>query len=72
METSNCWEHLVRGLAGKALPMLLLVSSVVGAVIGIAILMVQKRAAHGDRLRPKPCVAGIITLFFGPQLRQLF
>ncbi len=57
----------------QALPMLLLVSSVVGAVIGIAILMVQKKGRHtAIAFGPYLAIAGIITLFFGPQLRQLF
>jgi len=57
----------------QALPMLLLVSSVVGAAIGIAILMVQKKGRHtAIAFGPYLAVAGIITLFYGPQLRQLF
>ena len=57
----------------QALPMLLLVSSVVGAVIGIAILLVQKKGRHtAIAFGPYLAIAGIITLFFGPLLRQLF
>ena len=47
--------------------------AVVGAVIGIAILMVQKKGRHtAIAFGPYLAIAGIITLFFGPQLRQLF
>ncbi len=57
----------------QALPLLLLVSSVVGAVIGIAILVVQKKGRHtAIAFGPYLATAGLITLFFGPQLRQLF
>lgn len=57
----------------QALPLLLLVSSVVGAVIGIAILLVQKKGRHtAIAFGPYLAIAGLITLFFGPQLRQLF
>jgi leader peptidase (prepilin peptidase)/N-methyltransferase len=56
----------------QALPMLLLVSSVVGAVIGIAILVVQKKGRHtAIAFGPYLTVAGLITLFFGPRLYQL-
>lgn len=56
----------------QALPMLLLVSSVVGAVIGIAILVVQKKGRHtAIAFGPYLTIAGLITLFFGPQLHRL-
>ncbi len=56
----------------QALPMLLLVSSVVGAVVGIAILVVQKKGRHTTiAFGPYLTIAGLITLFFGPQLNQL-
>lgn len=57
----------------QALPMLLLVSSVVGAVVGIAILIVQKKGRHtAIAFGPYLAIAGLITLFFGSQLRQMF
>lgn len=56
----------------QALPMLLLVSSVVGAVIGIAILVIQKKGRHtAIAFGPYLTIAGLITLFFGPQLHRL-
>ena len=57
----------------QALPLLLLISSVVGAVIGIAILVVQKKGRHtAIAFGPYLAIAGLITLFFGAQLRQMF
>ena len=56
----------------QALPMLLLVSAVVGSVIGIAILVVQKKGRQtAIAFGPYLALAGLITLFFGPQLQQL-
>ena len=52
--------------------MLLLVSAVVGSVIGIAILVVQKKGRQtAIAFGPYLALAGLITLFFGPQLQQL-
>jgi len=57
----------------QALPLLLLVSSVVGAILGIAILVVQRKGRHtAIAFGPYLAIAGVITLFFGPQLRQWF
>ena len=57
----------------QALPLLLLISSVVGAVIGIAILVVQKKGRHtAIAFGPYLAIAGLITLFFGAQSRQMF
>ena len=57
----------------QALPMLLLVSSVVGAVVGIGILVVQKKGRNtAIAFGPYLAIAGLITLFFGPQLRNTF
>ena len=56
----------------QALPMLLLVSAVVGSVIGIAILVAQKKGRQtAIAFGPYLALAGLITLFFGPQLQQL-
>ena len=56
----------------QALPMLLLVSAVAGSVIGIAILIVQKKGRQtAIAFGPYLALAGLITLFFGPQLQQL-
>ena len=56
----------------QALPMLLLVSAVAGSVIGIAILVVQKKGRQtAIAFGPYLALAGLITLFFGPQLQQL-
>jgi len=55
----------------QALPTLLLVSAVVGSVIGIAILVVQKKGRQtAIAFGPYLALAGLITLFFGPQLQQ--
>ncbi len=56
----------------QALPMLLLISSVVGAIVGIAILVVQKKGRHtAIAFGPYLAAAGLITLFFGAQLRSV-
>jgi leader peptidase (prepilin peptidase) / N-methyltransferase len=56
----------------QALPTLLLVSAVVGSVIGIAILVVQKKGRQtAIAFGPYLALAGLITLFFGSQLQQL-
>ena len=56
----------------QALPMLLLVSAVVGSVIGIAFLVVHKKGRQtAIAFGPYLALAGLITLFFGPQLQQL-
>ncbi len=57
----------------QALPMLLLVSSVVGAVVGIAILVVQKKGRNtAIAFGPYLAMAGLITLFFGAKLQTVF
>ncbi len=57
----------------QALPMLLLLSSVVGAVAGIGILVVQKKGRNtAIAFGPYLAMAGLITLFFGAQLRNMF
>ncbi len=57
----------------QALPMLLLVSSVVGAVVGIAILVVQKKGRNtAIAFGPYLAIAGLITLFFGAHLQATF
>lgn len=57
----------------QALPMLLLVSSVVGAVVGIAIMVVQKKGRNtAIAFGPYLAIAGLITLFFGAQIQAAF
>ena len=57
----------------QALPMLLLVSSVVGAVVGIAILVVQKKGRNtAIAFGPYLAIAGLITLFLGRQIQAAF
>ena len=57
----------------QALPMLLLVSSVVGAVVGIAILVVQMKGRNtAIAFGPYLAIAGLITLFFGAQIQAAF
>ena len=54
----------------QALPMLLLVSSVVGAAVGIGVLVLQKKGRNtAIAFGPYLAIAGLITLFFGTQLR---
>ena len=56
----------------QALPTMLLISSVVGAVIGIAILVVQKKGRQtAIAFGPYLAIAGLITLFFGTQIQRL-
>ena len=57
----------------QALPMLLLLSSVVGAVVGIAILVVQKKGRNtAIAFGPYLAITGLITLFFGAKIHALF
>jgi leader peptidase (prepilin peptidase) / N-methyltransferase len=57
----------------QALPMLLLLSSVVGAVVGIAILVIQKKGRNtAIAFGPYLAMAGLITLFFGGQIQRAF
>ena len=57
----------------QALPMLLLISSLVGAVVGIAILVVQKKGRNtAIAFGPYLAIAGLITLFFGGQIQNAF
>jgi leader peptidase (prepilin peptidase) / N-methyltransferase len=54
----------------QALPIILLLSSVVGAVVGIGILVVQKKGRQtAIAFGPYLAMAGLITLFFGERLR---
>jgi len=56
----------------QALPTMLLISSVVGAVIGIAILIVQKKGRQtAIAFGPYLAIAGLVTLFFGAQIQRL-
>jgi leader peptidase (prepilin peptidase)/N-methyltransferase len=56
----------------QALPVLLLVSAVVGSVVGIGILLIQKKDRQtAIAFGPYLALAGLITLFFGPQIQQL-
>ena len=56
----------------QAVPILLLVSAVFGSVIGITILVVQKKGRQtAIAFGPYLALAGLITLFFGPLLQQL-
>ena len=56
-----------------ALPIILLLSSVVGAAVGIAILLVQKKGRNtAIAFGPYLAMAGLITLFFGATLRNSF
>ena len=57
----------------QALPMLLLLSSAVGAVVGVAILVVQKKGRNtAIAFGPYLAMAGLITLFFGGQMQSAF
>ena len=57
----------------QTLPMLLLVSSVVGAVVGIAMMVVQKKGRNtAIAFGPYLAIAGLITLFFGAQIQAAF
>jgi leader peptidase (prepilin peptidase) / N-methyltransferase len=57
----------------QSLAMILLLSSVVGAVVGIGILVVQKKGRQtAIAFGPYLAMAGLITLFFGAQLRSAF
>ena len=57
----------------QALPMLLLLSSVVGAVVGIGILLVQRKGRNtAIAFGPYLAMAGLITLFFGAQIQSAF
>ena len=56
----------------QAVPVMLLISAVVGSVIGIVILVVQKKGRQtAIAFGPYLALAGLITLFFGRQLQQL-
>lgn len=56
----------------QALPILLLISSVVGAVIGIGIMLIQKRGRQtAIAFGPYLAIAGVITLFYGRPLRMM-
>jgi len=56
----------------QALPTMLLMSSVVGAVIGIAVLVTQKKGRQtAIAFGPYLAIAGLMTLFFGAQIQRL-
>ena len=56
----------------QALPTMLLLSSVVGAVIGIAVLVTQKKGRQtAIAFGPYLAIAGLMTLFFGAQIQRL-
>jgi leader peptidase (prepilin peptidase)/N-methyltransferase len=56
----------------QALPMIILLSSLVGAIVGIALMAVQGRSRQAAiPFGPYLAGAGLITLFFGPQLASL-
>ena len=57
----------------QSLPMIVLLSSAVGAVLGISMILIQGR----DRHKPIPfgpylAVAGVIALFFGQQINHCY
>ncbi len=60
-------------LGWAALPAIILLSAVVGAVVGIA-MMVFKRLSRGQPLPFGPYIAGAgaLTLFFGPQINAWY
>jgi leader peptidase (prepilin peptidase)/N-methyltransferase len=60
-------------LGWKMLPAIVLVSSAVGAVVGITLILVARR----DRRQPMPfgpylAMAGAIALFYGKPLMELY
>ena len=56
----------------QALPTMLLLSSVVGAVVGIAVLVTQKKGRQtAIAFGPYLAIAGLMTLFFGAQIQRL-
>ena len=60
-------------LGWKMLPLIVLLSSVVGAVIGLALIAIKGRA-HDVPIPFGPflAIAGAIALFFGPALNKLY
>jgi leader peptidase (prepilin peptidase)/N-methyltransferase len=69
---SSCWRRLA-WLGWKMLPLIVLLSSVVGAVIGLALIAIKGRA-HDVPIPFGPflAIAGAIALFFGPALNKLY
>jgi hypothetical protein len=49
-------------------PLVILASSFVGAVVGIALMVLARRGATSHPLRPYLAGAGLIALFWGPAL----
>ncbi|GAB3268940.1 prepilin peptidase [Chitinimonas naiadis] len=59
-------------LGWQSLPIVVLLSSVVGAVIGVAMIVLAKRGwSKPLPFGPYLAIAGLITLVWGPQLQQM-
>jgi leader peptidase (prepilin peptidase)/N-methyltransferase len=59
-------------LGWQSLPLLILLSSLAGAGIGIALILIAKReAAKPLPFGPYLAIAGLITIYYGPALNQL-
>ena len=66
MATSSYWLPWVPGLAGKSIPLMILLSSFVGAVLGIVILIARRQGRDTPMpFGPYLAGAGLLTLFFG-------
>ena len=60
-------------LGWQALPLVILLSSVVGAVVGILLMSVAKRARdHPIPFGPYLAAAGVIAMFWGQQITQWY
>ena len=57
----------------KALLFILLVSSLIGAVMGVAVILFKgKDLRYAIPFGPFLCLAAVVYLFFGDQLTRLF
>jgi leader peptidase (prepilin peptidase)/N-methyltransferase len=60
-------------LGWQALPLVILLSSLVGAVVGIALMTVARRGRdHPIPFGPYLAAAGVIAMFWSPQILQLY
>jgi len=69
--TSSCWPRSAAWLGWKMLPQVILLSSLVGAVIGISLIVL---ARHGRNVPipfgPYLAVAGLIALLYGDAINK--